>query len=227
MTYSILAFDTSGPHIAAAVWPYDVQPRFEATVRGQAERLMPICEELIAEANIEPGDLDAVAVGIGPGNFTGVRIAVSAARGMALALRIPAIGVSGFEMLHQGRGWSARVMVSLPAPRDQVYVQTFLNGMPLTEPRLTKPGIREPDLEQPNLAVAGYRAREVAEAYNAPWDEDWWEERRPDMMASNIACIAANKLAAAGGAWRERPAPLYVRPADATPSRQTPPRIIG
>ena len=65
--------------------------------KGQAERLMPLLEEVLAEGGIGWADLTALAVGTGPGNFTGVRIAVAAARGLALGLGIPAIGVTGLR----------------------------------------------------------------------------------------------------------------------------------
>ena len=62
--------------------------------KGQAERLMPMLEELLAEAGIAWRIFAPLAVGTGPGNFTGVRISVAAARGLALGLGIPAIGVT-------------------------------------------------------------------------------------------------------------------------------------
>jgi tRNA threonylcarbamoyl adenosine modification protein YeaZ len=222
----ILAIDTSGPHCAVALLPDEGAFRFEEMKRGQAERLMPLVDEVLAMADTSFGDLDAIAVGIGPGNFTGIRIAVSAARGLALALGIPAVGVSGFEWLHQGRDWSGRVMISLPAPQNRAYVQTFVNRTALGEPDLTTPGIRDRALEQPNLIVAGYRSRDIAKAYNAEWDEDTWLDRRPETMATSIALVAANKLDRAGGVWTERPSPLYARPADAAPASDPPPVIL-
>lgn len=224
---TILAFDTSGPHIAAGLWPSPVAPVFLDMKKGQAERLVPVCQDLLEEAGLSMGDLDAIAVGVGPGNFTGIRIAVSAARGMALGLGIPAVGITGFEWLHQGYAAAGRLMLALPAPQDRVYVQTFVNGAPLSPPGLLTPGERDPVFEQPNLIVAGYRASEIARAYDAEHDDRLWEDRRPQMMANTLALIATNKLAAAGGAWAERPAPLYIRPADAAPSRHTAPKIIG
>jgi tRNA threonylcarbamoyl adenosine modification protein YeaZ len=74
-------------------------------------------------------DLDAIAVGTGPGNFTGVRISVSAARGLALALDRPAIGVTTFEALaHQ---LPRPATVAIAAPRGQVHRQTFTHDGPL------------------------------------------------------------------------------------------------
>jgi tRNA threonylcarbamoyladenosine biosynthesis protein TsaB len=65
--------------------------------RGQSERLVPMLEDLLAEGGVAWRDLDAIGVGIGPGNFTGIRIAVATARGLALGLRVPAVGVTGFD----------------------------------------------------------------------------------------------------------------------------------
>lgn len=114
----VLGFDTSGPHCAAALLRgTDVlMNRVEEMGRGQAERLMVLLEEILAEAGVTWTALDALGVGVGPGNFTGIRISVSAARGLALGLGIPAVGVDGFEA-RRVRGELAAV----PAPRDQVY----------------------------------------------------------------------------------------------------------
>jgi len=119
----VLGFDTSAAHCAAALLRGQsvLAQRFEEGSRGQAERLMPILEEILAQAEVSWADLDAIGVGIGPGNFTGIRIAVSAARGLALGLKIPAVGVNGFEA-REKQG----VLAAVPAPRAQVYA--CLNG---------------------------------------------------------------------------------------------------
>ena len=97
----ILGFDTSGAHVGTAIFDgTDVPAAHYIDMRkGQAERLMPMIEETLADAKISLSDLTAIGVGIGPGNFTGIRISVSAARGLALALGIPAIGVSLLDAL--------------------------------------------------------------------------------------------------------------------------------
>ena len=86
--------------------------------KGQAERLMVMLEEMLAEAEISWADLCVVGVGTGPGNFTGVRISVAAARGLALGLGIPAIGVTALEAAAFGA--SLPVQVVLDARRDEV-----------------------------------------------------------------------------------------------------------
>ena len=70
MSPKVLAFDTSGPYCAAAfLWRGDAIIRCEAMARGQAERLMGLLEEVLAEAGQTWRDLDAIGVGVGPGNF--------------------------------------------------------------------------------------------------------------------------------------------------------------
>ncbi|GAW34593.1 tRNA threonylcarbamoyladenosine biosynthesis protein TsaB [Roseovarius sp. A-2] len=118
----ILGFDTSAAHCAAALLCGDrvLVVRAEDMGRGQAERLMPLLEEVLAEGGVRWRDLARIGVGIGPGNFTGIRISVAAARGLALSLGIPAIGISTLEAIRAGH---ERGTPCVPAPRDQGYVQ--------------------------------------------------------------------------------------------------------
>ncbi|GAA6195895.1 tRNA (adenosine(37)-N6)-threonylcarbamoyltransferase complex dimerization subunit type 1 TsaB [Pseudophaeobacter arcticus] len=119
----VLGFDTSAAHCAAALLRGDrlLAERFEVHSRGQAERLMPLLEETLAEAGLTWSELDAIGVGIGPGNFTGIRIAVAAARGLSLGLGVPAVGIDGFDAREKHGALAA-----VPAPRAQVYAS--LNG---------------------------------------------------------------------------------------------------
>ncbi|PKP74508.1 MAG: tRNA (adenosine(37)-N6)-threonylcarbamoyltransferase complex dimerization subunit type 1 TsaB, partial [Alphaproteobacteria bacterium HGW-Alphaproteobacteria-6] len=124
----VLGFDTSAAHCAAALLRGDriLAARAEAMGRGQAERLMPMLEEMLAGAGAGWRDLAAIGVGTGPGNFTGVRISVAAARGLAVALAIPAIGISGFEagaaLAREGGAATGPVWVAAPAPQGMVHL---------------------------------------------------------------------------------------------------------
>lgn len=142
MSMTILSFDTSGPYCAACVLQ-DGEVRattVEEMSRGQAERLMPMLEELLSSQTLTWQDLTAIGVGIGPGNFTGIRISVSAARGLALGLDAPAIGVSSFDALRLGTIGAAAV----PAPRDMAYLAVN-DDAPLQVPLADLP----PDTAQP------------------------------------------------------------------------------
>ena len=101
MSPRILAFDTSGPYCAAALLDGDtLLAQVDDMPKGQAEHIMGLLEDLLAKAVLSWGNLDALAVGTGPGNFTGVRISVAAARGLAMGLNIPAYGVNGLSLIH-------------------------------------------------------------------------------------------------------------------------------
>src|SRR5690606_23437462 len=119
----ILSFDTSAAHCAAALVSGDrvLAARAEEMGRGQAERLMPMLVEMLAAEGATWRDLGAIGVGIGPGNFTGVRISVAAARGLALGLAIPAIGASGFDA--GAHGQPRPLWIAIEAPRGMVYLQ--------------------------------------------------------------------------------------------------------
>lgn len=203
----VLGFDTSAAHCAAALVRDGtvLAARTEDMAKGQAERLMPLLEELLAEAGLGWHDLDALGVGTGPGNFTGVRISVAAARGLALGLGIPAVGVSVFEALAQGA--PRPVAVALDARRDEAYAQLF----PATgaeAPTLTPAA----DLAQ---ALAGVPVIGLALPHSAPL-----APRHP--LAVAVALVAASRC----GTPQPRPAPLYLRGADAAPPSDPPPVIL-
>ncbi|MDQ2065930.1 tRNA (adenosine(37)-N6)-threonylcarbamoyltransferase complex dimerization subunit type 1 TsaB [Xinfangfangia sp. CPCC 101601] len=130
----LLAFDTSAAHCAAALLLPDGRliSREEPMQKGQAERLVPLLNELMSEAGLQWSDLKRLAVGIGPGNFTGVRISVATARGFALALNIPAIGVTRLEALAHGLPQPLRVAED--ARQGLAYVQDFPAGTARIEP---------------------------------------------------------------------------------------------
>ena len=222
---NILAFDTSGPHVSVAVQSDVILAESETGMaRGQAEALMPAIERCTSEAGGALSDLDLIAVGVGPGNFTGIRISVAAARGLSLALGIPAFGISTFEALLDWDGPLAEPaeILSVKAPQDKAYVQAFRYGVATSAPRVIDPESPPADLELPvNMCVHGFRAEDIARPFHARW-----EERRPTRIAAHVARIAEIR-------WRDgadrssRPAPLYIRPADAAPSRHGAPIIIG
>lgn len=198
----ILAFDTSAAHCAAALLSGGkiISSRFEEMARGQAERLMPLLEQVLSDGGLGWQDLDAIGVGIGPGNFTGIRISVAAARGLALSLDVPAIGVSSLEA--QARNAPRPVWTLIDARRDHFYAQY-----------LRKYGCDEaPNLMSAHEVTALDGPRIGPDALNDP--------------APAIAHIAADRLAGAANKPIPRPAPLYIRAADAAPPRDPAPRII-
>ena len=192
-----LGFDTSAAHCAAALLSGDrvLAQRIEPMTRGQAERLFPILEDLLAEAGLAWSDLAVIGVGIGPGNFTGIRIAVAGARGLALSLGIPAIGVSVTEAAALDLPRPCRIV--LPTRGEQVIWQDF-DG---EDTDRTAPQQGSPDALPPGPAPA--------------------QPIVPLPVA--IARIAASRQ----GTPHPRPAPIYLRPADAAPARDRGPVILS
>ena len=192
----ILGFDTSAAHCAAALLrgPDVLVQRQEDMTKGQAERLMPLLEEVLAEAGMTWKDLTALGVGIGPGNFTGVRIAVSAARALSFALKIPAIGISATEAAAFDLPRPCRIVI--PTRADQVIWQDFT-----TEPQ------------------EGSRPQQAANGALPPGPAPAAPAVPPAVAIVRLAALRA-------GIPAPRPAPLYMRPADAAPARDAPPLIL-
>lgn len=196
----ILAFDTSAPHCAAALINGDqvLASAHEPMAKGQAERLLVLCQELLDQSGVTWQQLSAIGVGIGPGNFTGIRIAVSAARGLALGLGVPAVGVSGFDALRHGT--EGACACAIDARRDQIYLQGFDN--PGLEQPVLYPVETMPFFDGPLIGANG-----ILPIYP---------------VAVAIAMLTARRFSTEVA----RPAPLYLRAADAAPPRDAPPTIL-
>ena len=204
---TVLAFDTSAAHCAAALLLPDGRclTKLEAMDKGQAERLLPLLGELLAEAGRDWGDVTRVAVGTGPGNFTGIRIAVAAARGLALGLGVPAIGVGRLEAL--AHGLPRPVMVAEDARRGEVWVQAFEDAGPDDLALLAGSDL--------GAAFAGHPATgSAAHLTGGP------VLVQPLALAECIARLAASRTPGT------LPAPIYLRPADAAPPSDPPPVIL-
>jgi len=217
---TILAFDTSGPAISASVLKGGeiIATRHEEMAKGQAERLFPLLEDMLQDdAGLQWFDLAAIAVGIGPGNFTGIRISVSAARGLSLSLGIPAVGVSLLEAMAHGA--SGSVLARVQAPRGRSYLQIFDDADPRA-PALVEAETAQ-DWVRPGLVLIGHDSPTLAAVLGM--------DHAPAAFAptSAIARVAALKLTALSeGETLPAPSPLYLRQADAAPSSDQPPVLI-
>jgi tRNA threonylcarbamoyladenosine biosynthesis protein TsaB len=216
-----LAIDTAGPVCAAALADSDAAPPLLASEserigRGHAERLMPMIGELLGNAGVGYPDIGLIAVTTGPGSFTGVRIGISAARGLALALGIAARGISVLDVLcRQARGdGGGTVAAALDAGHGDVFVQVISGQpeqvvvpaarMPLQQAVDALPGPGKP------VTLIGSAAPAMLAAAGGP--EAWSLAGTPDH--ADIGLLAEMALAGAGAS---PPRPLYLRPPDAKP----------
>jgi tRNA threonylcarbamoyladenosine biosynthesis protein TsaB len=124
----LLAFETATEGCSVAVWvDGDVRERFEVAPRRHAELALPWAEQLLAEAGVAKAQLDAIAVGRGPGAFTGVRLAIAIVQGIALALDRPVVPVSTLATLAAGapETGSPRILAAIDARMGEVYSGAF------------------------------------------------------------------------------------------------------
>lgn len=187
----------------------------EVIGRGHAERLMPVIDVALDAAEAGLPQIERIAVTVGPGSFTGIRVGVSAARGLALALGCDCVGVGSLEVL--AFAWaqtSGPVLAAIDARRGEVFAALFGPG---GRDVLVPPAAMTPQ-EAAELALragaklAGSGAALVAVHIPAA-DGDAWVLSASD--AVDMAALA--RLAAGRSGPFARPKPLYLRGADAKP----------
>lgn len=206
---SVAVLDTDGDRILAA--------RSEPMERGHAERLLPLAAEVLAEAGIAARDCRRFVATIGPGSFTGLRVAISAARGMALAAGGESVGISTLEALSAGH--DTAVLAAIDARHGHLYASLSGSGGEALMPARYVP-IAEAALlasRQPTF-LCGPGARLVEAAWPADVPPPLGIEIRafPD-----IAVVA--RLGAAADPDLCPARPLYLKAVDAKlPAARTP-----
>ncbi|MBL8581920.1 MAG: tRNA (adenosine(37)-N6)-threonylcarbamoyltransferase complex dimerization subunit type 1 TsaB [Rhizobiaceae bacterium] len=180
---------------------------------GHAEQLMPVIGEALAAAGKQLSDIGRVVVSTGPGSFTGIRVGVSAARGFALALKIPAVGVTTLEALAEAcrpQADGRPVLVVLDAGRGEFHAALYDGlGKLRYGPAMTSLSTLADIAREQRPLLAGSAARQVAEATGGGLDIGA-EAATADIAV--YARLGTGKDAAAG-----RPKPTYLRGADAKP----------
>ncbi|MBL4800584.1 MAG: tRNA (adenosine(37)-N6)-threonylcarbamoyltransferase complex dimerization subunit type 1 TsaB [Emcibacter sp.] len=202
---------------------------FENRMRGQAERLMPICQDVCEQAGLSFDDLDAIAVTCGPGTFTGVRIGLAAAKGLALALGIPLVGVTSLDVVARNaadkRG-NGRIAIAFDARRSEVYWQIFdvMGGrvVPVMTPVAVPLVDIESHIDDQVTAVIGTGA-ELVKSFLSQDAQD--RLSFPDLpsqpTAGTLGQIAYERLEEelASGVKVEAVVPLYLRAPDAVAAK--------
>jgi tRNA threonylcarbamoyl adenosine modification protein YeaZ len=185
-------------------------------VRGHAEALMPIVEQVMQRAELTFTDIDRVAVTTGPGSFTGLRVGISAARGIALAANLPAFGVStlsAYAAPHLAEDQINSVIAVIDARHDHVYLQVFgPGGRIVVAPRLAPIGEAVRAASEAPSRIVGSAALAVAdrlpEGTRAPLRVDARE-------APDIGWVA--RMGAVLPEGQSPPKPQYLRAPDAQP----------
>jgi tRNA threonylcarbamoyladenosine biosynthesis protein TsaB len=218
----ILAIDTALDACSAGVLDTDagklIAQESQAMKRGHAEALMPLIARVIEQSGIGFAFLDRIAVTTGPGSFTGLRVGLSAARGIGLAANKPVIGLttlSAFAAPVVSESGEHPVMSAIDARHDQVYYQVVSgNGSSLIQPRVApiEEALEASRFGAPHLVgnAAGILSQRWPAQAPAPFTVD--EQSAPD-----IAWVAW--LGAAVSPDNAPARPFYLRAPDAKPPR--------
>ena len=214
----LLAIDTSANLCAACVFDADAGAEIARAVRdigkGHAEILMDVIAEALGAASLAFTDIGAVAVSVGPGSFTGVRVGVSVARGLALALQVPAAGVSTLEALaFEARALTGDkpVLTVIDGGRDGIYAAVYDGFAKIVYAPVVAKFDEISALVTDSVSVlAGSAARRVAASI--PSRSFLFG---PELPTADIATYA--RVALANGFDGGKPRPLYLRAPDAKP----------
>lgn len=208
----ILALDTALAACSAAV-AIDGEVaarRHDILHRGHAEKIIPMTQRVCADAGLAPDALDLIAVTVGPGTFTGVRIGLAAARGLALPARTPVLGVTTLQALAWGVGSGRPVLAAIDARRGEVYLQAFdADLLPMAEPLVCTPDVAARHLRDGDTVAVGSGAALIADRVAGLRLAAAAAE--PDAAVMAIAAAAHTDRAVSG----RPPAPLYLRAPDA------------
>ena len=204
----LLAFDTATPYVTVALHDGEdvvAERRSEQRMR-HGEQLAPLIEEVMGDVGIVRQDLTAIAVGVGPGPFTGLRVGLVTARTLAFVLEIPVYGVCSLDVLaveavETGAVSAKEFLVATDARRKEVYVARYdERGARLTGPVVDKPAALAtddpvagegaalypeafPHRTGPAAPSAGWLARVVTDRRAELLDPEPLYLRRPDAVA--------------------------------------------
>lgn len=221
-TLKLLALDTSSEGCSAALMVNgQLTDRFELAPRGHTRLLMPMIRQLLADQQLPPADLDALAFACGPGSFTGLRIATGVVQGLAYGLDVPVVPVSSLAavaleaMAAGGAAADRGVAVAFDARMGEVYWGCFENrdGLPVAvaEERVCAPElVTLPDRPATWIGVGsgfGYREQMPAEVTGRLQSVD--DGLLP--RARYVATLAAATLAQGGGVAAAQAQPVYLR----------------
>ncbi len=216
----ILAIDTSTEACSAALlYQGDIRERFELAPRQHAELVLGMADSLLAEAGLAPASLDAVALGRGPGAFTGLRIGAGVVQGIAFAAELPVVPVSTLAAMAQGalRQWGkGRVIPAIDARMQEIYAAAYSDdGNGLMQPVIADALCTPDNLPLPEGggwfgAGSGWAAYETELGRIFDGKLDGYEaEHYPH--ARDVALLAARDFAAGQAVAAHEALPVYLR----------------
>jgi len=216
----VLAIDTALAACSAAVLDTDeggiVAGESLPMVRGHAEALMPLIARLMQKAGLALPEIDRIVVTTGPGSFTGLRVGIAAARGIALAINRPAVGLStlsAYAAPHLAADDTVPVVAAIDARHAHVYLQVFgPGGRTLTAPRLATLREAVQAAGVTPSCIVGSAAQSVAAALSTGDATPISIDARP---APDVAWVA--RMGAVVAEAQSPPKPQYLRAPDAQP----------
>jgi tRNA threonylcarbamoyladenosine biosynthesis protein TsaB len=215
---NIIAIETATEACSAALSVDGrIVERSEIAPRRHAELILPMIESLLAESGLARAQLDGIAVGRGPGAFTGVRLAIAVAQGLALALDIPIVPVSSLAALAQDApDAGASILAVIDARMGEVYAGMFRRGEgglveAIGEETVGKADeLTLPQSTQWCVVGSGWDAYRDALAARLPAPPAFADGARFP-QARNVARLAAPQFAAGLGVPPEQALPVYLR----------------
>lgn len=215
---NILALDTATEACSVALMQGDdLIDVSELAPRRHAERVLPMAEALLAEAGLTRSHIDGIAVGRGPGAFTGVRLAVSVAQGLAFALDIPVVTVSSLAALAmEAPADDAVTLAVIDARMGEIYAGCFRRGddglvVALDDERVCKAeDLVLPSAPAWNVVGTGWGEYESALRDKLPSPPCWVESQRYP-QARHVARLAVPRFAAGDTLSPEQALPVYLR----------------
>ncbi|MFQ6110542.1 MAG: tRNA (adenosine(37)-N6)-threonylcarbamoyltransferase complex dimerization subunit type 1 TsaB [Nitrospinota bacterium] len=218
----LLALDTSTPRAGVAL-ASEEGPLGElqsTSPLSHSRRILKMVDALLSALGLRLGEVEALACGLGPGSFTGLRIGLATAKGLALSLGVPLVGVSTLEAMASAAGSSGEVCPLIDAKKGEVFCARFrAEGgelMRLTEDRALKPESLVELIKAPTLLTGSgaLRYRDILEEALGPLAH-FPLRPEPGPPASAVALLGLEAL----GRGEERPLPevlpIYVRESDA------------
>jgi tRNA threonylcarbamoyladenosine biosynthesis protein TsaB len=212
---NILALETSSEYCSVALLAGgEMLAREALALQRHSELVLPMVDEVLAEAGLALRDLDGIAFGAGPGGFTGLRIACGVAQGLAFGAELPVVGVCTLEALAEQAG-AERVIAALDARMGEIYHAAYERAgggwRALREPSLCQP------VDAPQVPEAGWTGCGSGFDAHGAILRERYDGRLARVLpglhprAEEMARLAAPRFAAGQGADPAEAYPLYIR----------------